>query len=170
MSVISQDPVAAGYSRSPRESGRKYTGHHQDSRDDLSGKRLELLKEAVPTLSRIGVLWSGVGIAGFKGLRSCSAGALKLRSAVIGRYEAAKPGFRRRIPNCQERVGVNTLHYDYRISGLLIYGKSIARTIANEAPTSGDVRVSKRLRRSWRPDVLRQPDDDESASNVPRYT
>ena len=29
--------------------------------DDLSGKRLQLLKETVPKLSRVGVLWAGGG-------------------------------------------------------------------------------------------------------------
>jgi putative tryptophan/tyrosine transport system substrate-binding protein len=38
---------------------------------DLSGKRLELLKEAVPTTSRVGILWSGAG-SGFKGYEAAA--------------------------------------------------------------------------------------------------
>jgi putative ABC transport system substrate-binding protein len=43
---------------------------------DLAGKRLELLKEAVPTISRVGVIWSGAG-RGFKGYEA-AAHALKI--------------------------------------------------------------------------------------------
>jgi len=53
--VTTQDPVAAGMVDSLARPGGNVTGLTQLARD-LSGKRLELLKEAIPTLSRIGVL------------------------------------------------------------------------------------------------------------------
>jgi putative ABC transport system substrate-binding protein len=62
--VITQDPVAAGYVDSLARPGGNITGLTRLTRD-LAGKRLELLKEAVPTTSRVGVLWSGAG-RGFK--------------------------------------------------------------------------------------------------------
>ena len=73
--VITQDPVAAGYVDSLARPGGNITGITRLTRD-LSGKRLELLKEAVPTLSRVGVLWSGSG-TGFKGYVA-AAGSMKL--------------------------------------------------------------------------------------------
>jgi putative ABC transport system substrate-binding protein len=63
--VITQDPVAAGYVDSLARPGGNITGLTTLTRE-LAGKRLELLKEAVPTTSRVGVLWSGAG-TGFKG-------------------------------------------------------------------------------------------------------
>jgi putative ABC transport system substrate-binding protein len=53
--VTTQDPVTAGMVDSLARPGGNVTGVTQLARD-LSGKRLELLKEAIPTLSRVGVL------------------------------------------------------------------------------------------------------------------
>ena len=52
--VTTQDPVAAGVIDSLARPGGNVTGLTLLARD-LSGKRLELLKEAIPTLSRVGV-------------------------------------------------------------------------------------------------------------------
>jgi putative ABC transport system substrate-binding protein len=73
--VITQDPVAAGYVDSLARPGGNITGLTRLTRD-LAGKRLELLKEAVPTISRVGVIWSGAG-RGFKGYEA-AAHALKI--------------------------------------------------------------------------------------------
>jgi putative tryptophan/tyrosine transport system substrate-binding protein len=53
--VTTQDPVAAGIVNSLARPGGNVTRLTQLARE-LSGKRLELLKEAIPTLSRVGVL------------------------------------------------------------------------------------------------------------------
>jgi putative tryptophan/tyrosine transport system substrate-binding protein len=53
--VTTQDPVAAGMVDSLARPGGNVTGLTQLARE-LSGKRLELLKEAIPKLSRVGVL------------------------------------------------------------------------------------------------------------------
>jgi putative tryptophan/tyrosine transport system substrate-binding protein len=50
------DPVTAGLIDSLARPGGNLTGISSLSRD-LSGKRLELLKEVLPKLSRVGVLW-----------------------------------------------------------------------------------------------------------------
>ena len=52
------DPVAAGFVGSLARPGGNITGVVRLTRE-LSGKRLELLKEAVPRISRVGVLWDG---------------------------------------------------------------------------------------------------------------
>ena len=54
--VITEDPVATGLIDSLARPGGNITGLTRLTRD-LSGKRLELLKEAVPGISRVGVLW-----------------------------------------------------------------------------------------------------------------
>jgi putative tryptophan/tyrosine transport system substrate-binding protein len=52
-----QDPVATGIIDSFARPGGNITGLTRLTRE-LSGKRLELLKEAIPGISRVGVLWS----------------------------------------------------------------------------------------------------------------
>jgi putative ABC transport system substrate-binding protein len=55
--VTTQDPIATGLESLARPGGN-ITGLTRLSRE-LSGKRLELIKEVVPTTSRVGVLWDG---------------------------------------------------------------------------------------------------------------
>jgi putative ABC transport system substrate-binding protein len=54
--LTNQDPVAAGLVDSLARPGGNVTGIARLARE-LSGKRLELLKEVVPRISRVGVLW-----------------------------------------------------------------------------------------------------------------
>jgi putative ABC transport system substrate-binding protein len=54
--ISSVDPVAAGYVESFARPGGNITGLAWLSRD-LSAKRVELLKELLPKISRIGVIW-----------------------------------------------------------------------------------------------------------------
>src|SRR6266478_4536715 len=56
--VSPTDPVAAGFVDSLARPGGNITGVVRFTRE-LSSKRLELLKEAVPRISRVGVLWDG---------------------------------------------------------------------------------------------------------------
>ena len=86
--VTNQDPVAAGYVDSLARPGGNITGVTNLTRE-LGGKRLELLKEIVPKLSRVGILWGyaqeiGLG-TGFKDYEA-KAKALKipLESLPIG--------------------------------------------------------------------------------------
>ena len=58
--VTTADPVAAGLIESLARPGGNITGLTRFTAE-LSGKRLELLKEAVTGLSRVGVLWDAVG-------------------------------------------------------------------------------------------------------------
>jgi putative ABC transport system substrate-binding protein len=64
------DPVAEGLVDSLTRPGGNITGVSRLTRD-LRGKRLELLKEVVPRISRVGVLWSGTG-RGFKGYEAAA--------------------------------------------------------------------------------------------------
>jgi putative tryptophan/tyrosine transport system substrate-binding protein len=54
--MTNQDPVAIGLVESLARPGGNLTGVASLTRD-LSGKRLELLKETVPKISRVGVIW-----------------------------------------------------------------------------------------------------------------
>jgi len=53
----STDPVGTGFVVSLARPGRNITGNSSMS-PELSGKRLELLKEVVPGLSRVAILWN----------------------------------------------------------------------------------------------------------------
>jgi putative tryptophan/tyrosine transport system substrate-binding protein len=55
--VVSVDPVATGIVDSLAHPGGNVTGLTKLTRE-LNGKRLELLKEMIPRISRIGVLWN----------------------------------------------------------------------------------------------------------------
>ncbi len=68
------DPVGAGLVSSLARPGRNITGLSTMGAD-ISGKRLELIKEVVPKLRRMGVLWypdSPSGIAAFKELKAAA--------------------------------------------------------------------------------------------------
>jgi putative ABC transport system substrate-binding protein len=54
----SSDPVGAGLIVSLARPGGNVTGFAQDPGDEIFGKRLELLKEALPNLSRVGIVWN----------------------------------------------------------------------------------------------------------------
>jgi putative ABC transport system substrate-binding protein len=55
--INNQDPVVIGLIESLARPGGNLTGVVSLTRD-LSGKRLELLKEAAPKISRVGVIWA----------------------------------------------------------------------------------------------------------------
>jgi putative ABC transport system substrate-binding protein len=78
--VTSDDPVAAEYIDSLARPGGNITGLTRLTRE-LSGKRLELLTELVPKISRAAVLWdpkSSTAIIGFKEYQA-AARALKIQ-------------------------------------------------------------------------------------------
>jgi putative ABC transport system substrate-binding protein len=56
--TTSIDPVSAGLVGSLARPGGNVTGFTQDPGDDINGKRLELLNDVLPNLSRVGVLWN----------------------------------------------------------------------------------------------------------------
>jgi putative ABC transport system substrate-binding protein len=91
--VINADPVATGIVDSLARPGGNITGISTLQRE-LSGKRLELLKETVPRISRVGVLWnpdsSGPAIS-FKEYEA-AAGAIKLRIQSL-EVRGPKPDF-----------------------------------------------------------------------------
>jgi len=57
MASVSQ-PVERGLVASLAQPGGNLTGQSNEPGQELGGKQLELLKEAVPTLSRVGVFWN----------------------------------------------------------------------------------------------------------------
>ncbi len=63
--VVGSDPVTGGLVASLQRPGGNITGFTLLAQE-LSGKRLELLKEALPKIRRVGVLWDGRSVRTFK--------------------------------------------------------------------------------------------------------
>jgi putative tryptophan/tyrosine transport system substrate-binding protein len=78
--LTNSDPVATGIVDSLARPGGNITGLSTLSRD-LSGKRLELFKEMVPGISRVGVLWHADGATAALSLKEyqTAAPALKIQ-------------------------------------------------------------------------------------------
>ena len=101
--VSSVDPVAAGYVDSLARPGGNVTGLTSLSRD-LSAKRVELLKEVLPKISRMAILWDADGPGpkvAFKEYEGAArAFKLQLQSLEVrgpkpdieGAFQAAKKG------------------------------------------------------------------------------
>ena len=58
----SGDPAVAGIVASLARPGGNITGFHTMAPPEIGGKRLQLLKEAVPGVSRVGILWNSIDI------------------------------------------------------------------------------------------------------------
>ena len=56
--AVSRDPVGAGFIASLARPGGNITGLSNDPSPDIHGKNMELLKEAVPRISRVAYLWN----------------------------------------------------------------------------------------------------------------
>ena len=76
--VVTVDPVATGLVDSLAHPGGNITGLTRLTRD-LSGKRLELLKEVVPRISRVGVLWATVSPDSTRAFKEYEAAARALK-------------------------------------------------------------------------------------------
>ena len=101
--VTVDDPVATGLVDSLARPGGNITGLTRLTRE-LSGKRLELLKEAVPRIARVGVLWNPDDRAAAIGFKEYEAGARTLKIQLqslevrgpnpdfVGAFQAAAKG------------------------------------------------------------------------------
>jgi putative ABC transport system substrate-binding protein len=99
--ITTVDPVAAGYVKNFAHPGENITGLANLSRD-LSAKRVELLKEVLPKMSRVAILWDAAGPGPTIAFKEYEAAAtafkLELRSLEIrgpnpdfgGAFQAAK--------------------------------------------------------------------------------
>jgi putative ABC transport system substrate-binding protein len=76
--VTTQDPIAAGLVASLARPGGNITGLTRLTRE-LGGKRLELLKEIAPAVSRLGLLWVGNPAANGTALEHYEAAARALK-------------------------------------------------------------------------------------------
>jgi putative ABC transport system substrate-binding protein len=127
--VTTNDPVATGLVDSLARPGGNITGLTRLTRE-LSGKRLELLKEAAPGISRVGVLWfQGTTRTSFRDYEPV-ARALKIQLQSL-ELQGPNPNFEEAFRAAAKgRVHalitiVNTLldHYTKRIADLAIQNR-----------------------------------------------
>jgi putative ABC transport system substrate-binding protein len=85
----SGDPVATGLVPSLEHPGGNVTGLSSQNRD-LAGKRVELLRQIVPGLSRLGILTNVDNISAALEMREVEAAAAKLRLDVV-RLDIRRP-------------------------------------------------------------------------------
>jgi putative tryptophan/tyrosine transport system substrate-binding protein len=102
---LESDPVASGWARSLSHPGGNLTGVFLDL-PELGGKQLQLLTEAVPGLSRVGVLWDAtIGDVQFRATAAAArAAGVPLRSLAIQRVEEVKDAFARAAREGQHGV------------------------------------------------------------------
>jgi ABC-type uncharacterized transport system substrate-binding protein len=128
--VTNQDPVAAGYVKSLAHPRGNTTGITNLTRE-LSGKRLELLREVVPTLSRVGILWNidareiGFG-RGFKEYQNAGQSlkieveSVAIRAANIDFVEAFSVADKKRVNGVITLSHIILNPYRKEIAGLAI--------------------------------------------------
>jgi hypothetical protein len=93
------DPVAAGLVESLAHPGGNVTGITILS-SDLSGKRLELLKEVVPRLSSVGVILNPANPQQKIELKEMEVAAHAPPSPINGRWRVLGLGCRKELPAC----------------------------------------------------------------------
>jgi len=77
------DPVSAGFVASLARPGGNVTGLSSEPGDEIYGKRLQFLKEALPNLSRVGVLWNPNFVPNQSRLRSSQEAAQALGLTLV---------------------------------------------------------------------------------------
>jgi ABC-type uncharacterized transport system substrate-binding protein len=93
--TVTVDPVAAGMVESLARPGGNVTGLARLTRD-LSGKRLELLKETIPRVSRVGIIWSNTP-------------ATQGRPSAFDAYEAAAGELKLQLQSLELRASTSNL-------------------------------------------------------------
>ena len=93
---LESDPVGSGWARSLSRPGGNLTGVFLDL-PELGSKQIQLLTEAVPGLSRVGVVWDAtIGDVQFRATKAVApAAGVALRSLAIQRVEDIKDAFDR---------------------------------------------------------------------------
>ncbi len=108
--LSSVDPVAAGYVESFAHPGGNITGLTHLARD-ISAKRVELLKELLPRLSRVGILWDADGPG--------PAIAVKEYEAAVRAFKLERHSLRVHGPN-PDFVGVFQAAKTARLDALIV--------------------------------------------------
>jgi putative tryptophan/tyrosine transport system substrate-binding protein len=95
--TTSRDPVGSGFVASLSRPGGNITGFSSDPTPEVQSKRLELLKEALPAASRIGLLWNPLppGAETYRKITESAAAQLGLtvQSVALRTRDEFEPAF-----------------------------------------------------------------------------
>ena len=134
--VTAVDPVATGIIDSLARPGGNITGLSRLTQE-LSGKRLELLKETFPTISRVGVLWNATS----RGRESGSAAGFKEYEAAARMLQIQSRSLEVRGPN-PDLEGAFQAAVKGRVNALII----IRGPLLNRYPKQiADLAIKNRL-------------------------
>jgi len=91
--LLGADPVAFGLVDSFERPGRNLTGTMENN-PELTAKRLQLLKEAVPSITRVGILWQPgtLTAAKFQDVLKDAQAAASTLAVQLQTFEARDPG------------------------------------------------------------------------------
>jgi putative ABC transport system substrate-binding protein len=138
--VAAGDPMASGLAASLAQPGGNVTGMSITA-PDLAGKRLQLLREAVPRLSRVAILWYADNPAKAREVEEAQAAARSLRMSVQSMpLRGSGPALASTFAAMRrERAQAAIVLGDAYTFG---YREEIsARAIANRLPTMWEVNV-----------------------------
>ena len=135
----SLDPMSTGLAASLARPGGNVTGFTADTGDEILGKRLELLKEVLPNLSRVGVLWNPDYVPNRTRLISIREAArgvgLTLVSAEANGLDGLEPAFATMVSERTQAFIVlgDSILYNYR-------GQLAATATRNRLPGASSLR------------------------------
>jgi putative ABC transport system substrate-binding protein len=113
---LESDPVASGWAAGLAHPGHNLTGIFLDL-PELGGKQIELLKEAVPTLSHLAVLWdSTIGIVQFRATEA----AARVARVTLQSLSVQQPDD---FPDAFDRASREGVHGMVVLSSPLINGQ-----------------------------------------------
>jgi putative ABC transport system substrate-binding protein len=138
------DPVGLGYVASLARPGGNITGLSSMS-VDLGPKRLELLKETIPRVSRVGLMWNPADPARALEVRETQAAAeklgLRLQSIEVRSPEEIERAFsampRERLDALIVQQDPLTILHRARIAGLTVKSRLPAISVFREFPEAG---------------------------------
>ena len=146
------DPIGAGFIASLARPGGNITGLSQLS-PELNGKRLEILKEVIPKLSRVAVFSTSTATDNAQVMKEIELAAaalgVKLQSIDVLTIRDIEPAFRAAVKGRTDAV-LENISGSIRAAQL----KELAE-LAIKAPAPGDARTAG-AGRSRRPHVLRR--------------
>jgi putative ABC transport system substrate-binding protein len=139
--VTTVDPVATGLVDSLAHPGGNITGLTRLTRE-LSGKRLELLREVVPRMSRVGVLWDADDPGAVNGFKEYDTAARALKIPIQSlQVRSSNPDFEQAFRDATK--GRTSALVTIRSALLLRHAKQIAElAIQNRLPCMCEGRES----------------------------
>ena len=139
--IANPDPVGLGLIASLARPGGNITGL-SDSHTELAPKRVELLKEAVPSLSRIAILYKKTPMS-LRALRDsqAAASALRLNVMPVEIREGPEPDDIDRVFTTIKRERAEALNVLFGAANIHL-SRAADLAIKNRVPTIGTSRIS----------------------------